>query len=950
MTVTVRPLPVAHDDSYSVDQDTTLTVNAATGVLANDTSGTGAPLSAARVSGPAHGTLSLAADGSFSYAPDAGFFGTDAFTYTASDGANTSAPATVTITVKQVLAPVDPPQALDDGYSTDEGVALTVTAATGVLANDGGTRPLTAGSASDPANGTVALNADGSFTYTPDAGFTGPDTFTYAASNSAGSDTATVRITVKQVLPPVTPPQALDDTYATDQDTPLTANAATGVLANDTGTAPLTASAASNPADGTVTIAPTGPSPTRPTPASMGPDSFTYTATNSAGSDTATVTITVNEVAPPATAPTAVDDDYATDQDTPLTVPVATGVLANDTGTSPLTAGAASDPPNGTVTLNADGSFTYTPDAGFVGTDTFSYTATNAAGSDTATVTITVNAVAPPIVAPTAVGDSYATGEDTPLTATAATGVLANDTGSRPMTAGAASDPPNGSVTLNAAGSFTYTPDPGFSGTDTFTYTATNSAGSDTATVTITVQPAPPVVVAPTAVDDSYSAQFGTALPVPAATGVLANDGGTEPLTAGAASDPPNGNVTMNADGSFGYTPDAGFAGADSFTYEASNSAGSDTATVTITVGQRPNRPPSAGDDAFSTPQDTPLEITAADVLANDSDPDGDPLTFASPLPLTDPEHGTVTLSGGAAVYTPDAGFSGTDTLTYPISDGADNSAPATVTITVTPAAPPNPGGGSEIVINPGGGGTVPLPGGVAPPLRVCRIRVDVSVREHRVVRRVVLATGSVRTGGRRRAAVRITANPRGLQRLRNSVGGLPVTLRVICRTANGAVIGRAERRLALLRIAHTVTPPGSWVPDQAILTAGGERFVEALRRRLRRLNVSRLRCDGHTASVPGSRVDPVSLSRRRAQLVCGRLRQSSLRARPQIVAHGLSEPIATNASEAGRAANRRVEITIVYRRSTGASRARLGPGWMRPWVPPRLAPLPTTEPQHPGA
>ena len=199
------------------------------------------------------------------------------------------------------------------------------------------------------------------------------------------------------------------------------------------------------------------------------------------------MTITVNEVLPPAIAPTAVDDGYSTDQDTGLTATVATGVLANDTGSEPKTAGGASDPPHGAVALSADGSFTYTPDAGFFGTDTFTYEAANAAGTDTATVTITVNEVLPPAVAPTAVDDGYSTDQDTGLTATVATGVLANDTGSEPKTAGGASDPPHGAVALSADGSFTYTPDAGFFGTDSFTYEAANAAGTDTATVTITV-------------------------------------------------------------------------------------------------------------------------------------------------------------------------------------------------------------------------------------------------------------------------------------------------------------------------------------------------------------------------------------------------------------------------------------------------------------------------------
>ena len=452
--ITVLPLPIVNPDSYATDQDTALPVNAATGVLANDTSGTGDPLIALMIIGPANGTLTgrLAADGSFTYTPDPGFFGSDTFAYRAYDGANVSALTTVTITVNEVLPPAVPPTAVNDSYSTDQDTPLTATAATGGRAGQRHRqRAETAGGASDPPHGAVTVSADGSFTYTPDAGFFGPDSFTYEAANAAGTDTATVTITVNEVLPPAVPPTAADDTYATVENTSLSATVATGVLANDTGTSPLTAGGASDPPDGAVTLSADGSFTYTPDAGFTGTDTFTYDAANGAGTDTATVTITVNP-APPVVSRRQRSTTLQHRSGHALTATVATGVLANDTGTSPLTAGGASDPPDGAVTLSADGSFTYTPDAGFTGTDTFTYDAANGAGTDTATVTITVNEVLPPAVPPTAVDDSYATVASTSLTTTVATGVLANDIGSQPMTAGGASDPPSGSVTSTSTG------------------------------------------------------------------------------------------------------------------------------------------------------------------------------------------------------------------------------------------------------------------------------------------------------------------------------------------------------------------------------------------------------------------------------------------------------------------------------------------------------------------
>src|SRR6266487_4294611 len=189
--------PTATNDAYTVAEDTPLTV-AAPGVLANDTDPDGDALSAALASGPSHGTLTLNANGSFTYTPAANFNGSDSFTYRASDGATASNPATVSITVTALN---DAPAAADDTYSTAEDTVLTV-AAPGVLGNDtdlDGTT-LSAVVVTGPAHGTLTLNEDGSFTYTPDANYNGPDSFTYRASDgTTASNPATVTITVSAV-------------------------------------------------------------------------------------------------------------------------------------------------------------------------------------------------------------------------------------------------------------------------------------------------------------------------------------------------------------------------------------------------------------------------------------------------------------------------------------------------------------------------------------------------------------------------------------------------------------------------------------------------------------------------------------------------------------------------------------------------------------------------------
>jgi VCBS repeat-containing protein len=193
----VNAAPVGVADDYTTPEGETLVVDAAEGVLVNDTDAEDDDLTAEVASQPANGAVTLEEDGSFTYVPDSGFSGDDTFTYTASDGTTSSAPTTVTIAVEERANTA--PVAVDDAFTTVEGEPLAL-AAPGVLGNDTDVDgdDLSATGLSQPVNGSVSLEADGSFTYTPDAGFAGKDQFTYEASDgTATSAPATVTITVK---------------------------------------------------------------------------------------------------------------------------------------------------------------------------------------------------------------------------------------------------------------------------------------------------------------------------------------------------------------------------------------------------------------------------------------------------------------------------------------------------------------------------------------------------------------------------------------------------------------------------------------------------------------------------------------------------------------------------------------------------------------------------------
>ena len=356
-------------------------------VLANDAVLAGEPVTVSAVTQPTNGTAALNPDGTVTYTPTAGYLGPDTFAYTITDPNGLTATGTVTV---NVLPP--PPLANPDTYTTTENTALVVPGITGVLANDTDPvgNPLTAVIDANPTNGTVTLNPDGSFVYTPIAGTSGTDTFTYRATDgTVFSDPVVVTLNVQPTLPVANP-----DTYTAIAGTPLMVPATSGVLANDTDPngLPLAAVVATPPTHGTLTLNADGSLIYTPTAGYLGFDSFTYQASDDNGvSSPAMVSINVQ----PAGLPAATPDGYTLTAGMTLTVPVATGVLGNDTDPNglPLSAVVATQPGNGSLILNADGSLTYTPDAGFTGTDSFSYRATDASGSSVpTTVTLTVNA------------------------------------------------------------------------------------------------------------------------------------------------------------------------------------------------------------------------------------------------------------------------------------------------------------------------------------------------------------------------------------------------------------------------------------------------------------------------------------------------------------------------------------------------------------------------------
>lgn len=430
-----------------------------------------------------------------------------------------------------------------------------------------------------------------------------------------------------------------------------------------------------------------------------GPDTFTVTAsavdaslgTALSGSpevDSFAVT-TVNRM------PFSTDDTVTIAEDSVATT---INVLTNDTDADNDTLiinSISSQPSNGTAEItDSNTTITYSPDANFFGTDNLSYTIQDAYGGvATGTVTIIVTSVND---APVAFNDVYATDEDTLLSAVDI-GVTYNDTDVEgdDLSSIMVDNVSNGTLTLYSNGTFSYLPAFNFNGHDNFTYIVNDGTDNSTiATANITISP---INDAPNALDDSYFVDEDDVLEVLAAAGVLANDTDAEGdvLSPILIDDVVNGILTLNVDGSFTYSPDPHFNGADSFTYKASDgNLNSATMAVNITIDPV-NDAPIATNDSYTTNEDTTLFINSAlGLLENDSDIENSTLSATI---VDDVSHGILTLyTNGSFTYIPDANYNGADYFTYKASDGFDNSTAATVSIMFNPIDDGGTGNGGD--------------------------------------------------------------------------------------------------------------------------------------------------------------------------------------------------------------------------------------------------------------
>ena len=612
------------------------------------------PLTCSVVTQGLKGSASITNCTSTVYTPNADQNGADVFTYQATDGTLTSLPATGSVTINPVN---DAPVCTGASVSTLED---TPSAPFSLACSDVDGDSLTCSVVAQGTKGTLNITSCLLATYTPNPNANGGDTVTYKANDgSVDSADATVTVTITPVNDI---PSCAGVSVTTNEDT---ASAPFSLSCTDPDSDPLTCSVLTQGAKGTVGITTCTSAVYTPTADQDGADIFTYQAIDGTlPSLPATGSVTINAVSD---APACPDASTMVLEDSPANAIVLAGCTDVDLGQ--IVSCALDVPPsNGSATVPTCLAATYTPNANFCGSDSFTYRGTDNGSppaSDTGLVSVTVTCV-PDL--PACAGTTVTTNEDTASTPFS---LNCSDGDGDALTCSVVSQGLKGIVSITTCMSAIYTPNADQNGADVFTYQATDGTlTSLPATGSVTINaindaPACPDVSA-TVLEDS--AANAIVLPGCADTDLL--DIVSCALETGAA----NGAATVNATCLVAtYTPSANYCGPDNFSYRGTDNGApplSDTGLISVTVTCVPDAP-ACGGASVTTVED----YTSAPFSLNCSDADGEPITCAI---LTQGTKGSVIVASCAsAVYVPNANATGSDVFTYQASDGTLSSLPA---------------------------------------------------------------------------------------------------------------------------------------------------------------------------------------------------------------------------------------------------------------------------------
>ena len=643
------------------------------------------------------------------------------FTFQVSDGTVFSGSATMTVNVTPVN---DPPVADDEAFTVAEDGAVIINVLAGDTDLDGDTltvteidgTPISLGSPVAISTGVVSLNADGTLTFAPNTNFNGPAAFDYTVSDgNGGSDIGNVS---GNVTPVNDPPVADDEIFTVAEDGSVIIPVLVGDtdLDGDTLTiteidgSPISVGSPVTIATGVVSLNADGTLTFTPNANFNGPASFDYTVSDgNGGSDVGNVSGTVTPVNDP---PVADDETFTVAEDGSVIIPVLVGDtdLDGDTLTvteidgMPISLGSPVTIATGVVSLNADGTLTFTPNANFNDPASFDYTVSDGnGGTDVGNVSGNVTPVNDP---PVADDEMFVVAEDGSVIIDVITGdtdldgdaLTVTEIDGSPISVGSPVTIATGLVSLNADGTLTFTPNANFNGPATFDYTLSDgNGGSDLGNVSGNVTP---VNDPPVADDETFTVAEDGAVIIDVLTGDNDLDGDTltvtqidgTPINLGSPVTIATGLVSLNADGTLTFTPNTNFNGSAAFDYTLSDgNGGSDLGNVSGNVTPV-NDPPVADDESFTVAEDGSVII---DVLTGDTDLDGDSLTVTeidgTPISLGSPvtiATGVVSLNAdGTLTFTPNANFNGPAAFDYTVSDGNGGSDLGHVSGNVTPTA-----------------------------------------------------------------------------------------------------------------------------------------------------------------------------------------------------------------------------------------------------------------------
>ncbi|EWH10755.1 hypothetical protein DS2_06881 [Catenovulum agarivorans DS-2] len=654
--VAVNDAPTATTDSFSVTSGQTSFQIPYSELLDNDFDIDGDTLTveSSSIANIENATIEPTSDGlTFNVSFD--FIGQVRFSYQATDGTALSEPVSVAVNVGDIAQTL---RAINDSYEINEDTSLD----DNLTANDSinASLPFSLAVVSQPNHGSLILDEAGQFSYQPSADFNGTDTFTYQITQADTTAQAAVSITITAVNDT---PRLQADSYSVNKGELLNI-LAPGVLGNDSDAdgESLTASLLTPPAQGELTLNSDGSFSYQANEAFVGNLSFVYVATDTAGSsEQQSVSLEVKDINLP---PEVSNGSFVTAEDQSINISLIN--LTRDPEGDPLVYNIATDALNGQTSIQS-GILNYQPASNYFGSDTIVFSVSDGVNAPiTGQIDLSVTAVNdPPIISQT----NFSLDEDSNKTIVLADFV--QDAEQDSITFEITAAPQFGQASLSE-GTLNYTPNDDFSGLDSLTLTMSDGQGGNnqvTLQFAVAIENDPP-----TFNNQTLTTQEDITLTIDLET--LVDDPDGDSLSFELLSGAENGQTNLSGN-TLIFVPNPEFSGQDKVQLQVSDGLLTDSAEFTITV-EAVNDAPISQNAAANVNSGTSILIDLSNYA---TDAENDTLTFSI---QTSPTQGSANIEGSSLLYTPNSTFEGTDSLAFVANDGELNSAPATISFTVS--------------------------------------------------------------------------------------------------------------------------------------------------------------------------------------------------------------------------------------------------------------------------